>query len=298
MSQDYYVRSMRALQLAGMSESTQKAYTRSVRKLVDFYGKAPEQITEAELEEYFLHRQNVDQWSAPTLRIAYSGVRFYFTKVLGRDWHLFTYLKAKRVQRLPCILDRDEVYRVLGCIKTFHNYACLAAIYACGLRISEALALQVADIDGKRQLIHVHRGKGAKDRYIPLPDETVQLLRRYWLTHRNPVLIFPAVGRGHQQASTSTHPMAISSVQGAFRAARYAAGITKRRVSIHSLRHCYATHLLEAGVNVRAVQRYMGHSQLETTMIYLHLTRKGTEDAYKIINQTMSGFQFTHDYDQ
>ncbi|MBI4321482.1 MAG: site-specific integrase, partial [Chloroflexi bacterium] len=208
MSHDYYARSMRALQLGGMSQSTQKAYTRSVRKLVDFYGKPPEQITEVELEEYFLHRQNVDQWSAATLRIAYGGVRFYFTRVLERKWHLFTYLKAKRVQRLPCILDRDEVFRVLGCVRTFHNYTCLATIYACGLRISEALALQVADIDGKRRMIHVHRGKGAKDRYVPLPDETVQLLRRYWLTHRNPVFMFPAIGRGRQQASTSTQPMA------------------------------------------------------------------------------------------
>jgi integrase/recombinase XerD len=298
MSQDYFVRSMRALQLGGMSERTQEAYTRAVRMLVEFCGKPPEQITEIELEEYFLHRRNVDKWSASTLRIAYSGVRFFFTHVLERDWHLFTYLHAKRAQQLPCILDRDEVYQVLRGIRTFHNYACLATIYACGLRVSEALALQIADIDGKRRMLHVHRGKGAKDRYVPLPDETYQLLRRYWATHRNPVFIFPAVGRGHQQASTSTQPMAISSVQGAFREAARAAGTNKRRVSIHTLRHCYATHLLEAGVNVRVVQRYMGHSKLETTMIYLHLTRKGTEDACAIINQTMNGFQFNHDHHQ
>jgi integrase/recombinase XerD len=297
MSHDYFARSMRALQLGGMSERTQEAYTRSVRMLVEFYGKPPEQITEVELEEYFLHRRNVDNWSASTLRIAYCGIRFFFTHVLARDWHLFSYLNAKKTQQLPCILDRDEVYRVLSCVRTFHNYVCLATIYACGLRISEALALQVFDIDGKRQMIHVHRGKGAKDRYVPVPVETYQLLRQYWSRHRNPILIFPAMGRGHQQASTSIQPMAISSVQGAFREAARAAGITKRRVSIHTLRHCYATHLLEAGVNVRVVQRYMGHSKLETTMIYLHLTRKGTEDACAIINQTMTGFQYNHDHD-
>lgn len=211
MSSDYLAQSMRALQLGGMSERTQEAYTRAVRMLVQFYGRAPEQITEGELQEYFLHRRNVDRWSAPTLRIAYSGVRF-FVHVLGHDWRLFSYLNAKQPQGLPSILDRDEVYRVLGCIRTFHNYACLATIYACGLRISEALALQVADVDGKRQMIHVHRGKGAKDRYVPLPHETYQLLRRYWATHRNPVLVFPAVGRGHRRASVSTQPMAISSV--------------------------------------------------------------------------------------
>lgn len=219
--------------------------------------------------------------------------------MLQRNWHLFTYLNAKRARQLPCILDRDEVYQVLRQIRTFHYYACLATIYACGLRISEGIALQISDIDGKRQMLHVHRGKGAKDRYVPLPDETYQLLRRYWASHRNPVLIFPTMGRGgHQGAATSTQPMAISSVQNAFREAALTTGITKRRVSVHTLRHCYATHLLEAGVNVRVVQRYMGHSKLETTMIYLHLTRKGTEDACAIINQTMSGFQFNHDHHQ
>lgn len=292
MSQDYYELSMRTLQLAGMSERTQECYTRAVRMLVEFCGKSPDQITESELEDYFLHRRNIDKWSAATLRIAYSGVRFFFLNALKRDWHIFTYLKSKREQRLPCILDREDVFRLLGRIKTFHNYACLSTVYACGLRISEALALQVADIDGKRMMIHVHRGKGAKDRYVPLPPETYQLLRRYWVTHRNPTLIFPAIGRGHIKAPTATMPMAISSVQGAFKEAKLAAGITKRRVSVHTLRHCYATHLLEAGVNPRVVQRYMGHSKLETTMVYFHLTKKGTEDACKIINSTMRGFRF------
>jgi integrase/recombinase XerD len=289
---DYYQQSIRALQLAGMSERTQECYTRAVRQLVDFYGKTPDQINEPELEDYFLHRRNVHKWSSATLRIAYSGVKFFFVNVLKRDWHIFTYLKSQKERRLPCILEQGEVFKVLGRIRTFHNYACLSTIYACGLRISEALALQVSDVDGKRMMVHVHRGKGAKDRYAPLPQETYQLLRRYWVTHRNPVLIFPALGRGHNQASTSQTPMAIESVQGAFRRAKDAAGITKRRVSVHTLRHCYATHLLESGVHPEVVQRYMGHSRLETTMLYFHLTRKGTEDAYEIINHTMKGFHY------
>ena len=129
----------------------------------------------------------------------------------------------------------------------------------------------------------------SKDRYVPLPDTTYALLRRYWVTHRNPNLIFPALGRGHNLGPTSLTPMAIDSVQGAFRQAKVIAGIKKRRVSIHTLRHSYATHLLEAGVNIRAIQRYLGHGQLETTMVYLHLTSKGQEDAYGIINEVMKG---------
>jgi len=292
---DYFEQSIRALQLAGMSERTQECYTRAVRLLVDFHGRTPDQISEPELENYFLHRRNVDKWSSATLRIAYSGVKFFFVNVLKRDWHIFTYLKSQKERRLPCILERGEVFSVLGCIRTFQNYACLSTIYACGLRISEGLALQVSDIDGKRMMIHVHRGKGAKDRYVPLPQETYQLLRRYWVTHRNPDLIFPALGRGHNQGPTAKKPMAIASLQGAFRQAKHEAAINKRRVSVHTLRHCYATHLLEAGVHPEVVQRYMGHSRLETTMLYFHLTQKGTEDAVKIINLTMKGFNHDND---
>lgn len=289
---DYYEQSIRALQLAGMSERTQECYTRSVRLLADFYQKTPDLISEPELEDYFLHRRNEDKWSSATLRIAYSGVKFFFVNVLKRDWHIFTYLKSKKEKRLPCILEQEEVYKVLRCVRTFHNYACLSTIYACGLRISEALALEVSDIDGKRQMIHVHRGKGAKDRYVPLPQDTYQLLRRYWVTHKNSTLVFPALGRGSNEASTAQKPMAIDSVQGAFRQAKYTAGITKRRVSVHTLRHCYATHLLEAGVHPTVVQRYMGHARLETTMVYFHLTQKGAEDAFRIINNTMKGFRY------
>ena len=287
---DYYQQSIKALQLAGMSKSTQLCYTRSVRQLVDFYKTSPKKITEEQVQNYFLHRRNKDKWSAATLRIAQSGIKFYFINVLKRNWHTFSYLNAKRERRLPCILSREEVYRILSKVKTFHNYAFLSTVYACGLRLSEALAIQVSDIDKSRMMLHVHRGKGAKDRFVPLPVDTLGLLRRYWTTHKNPMLVFPALGRGQNKGALSKTPMAIESVQGAFRQARFAAGIKKRRVSIHTLRHCYATHLLEAGTNPRVIQRYMGHTNLETTMAYFHLTRKGAEDAYAIINKLMKGF--------
>lgn len=287
---DYYQKSIKALQLAGLSERTQQCYTRSVRQLVDFYNLAPDKISEEQLQDYFLHRRNTDKWSAATLRIAQSGIKFFFINVLKRDWHTFSYLNAKRERRLPCILSREEVFRVLGKVRTFHNYAYLSTVYACGLRLSEALNIQVSDIDKSRMMLHVHRGKGAKDRFVPLPEDTLSLLRRYWVTHKNPVLIFPAVGRGQNKGPTSEVPMSIEGVQGAFRKARYDAGIKKRRVSVHTLRHCYATHLLEAGTNPRVIQRYMGHSNLETTMAYFHLTQKGMEDAYQIINGLMKGF--------
>lgn len=287
MSQDWYQQSINALQLNGKRERTQQAYTRALRQLVDFTGKPPAAISEAELEAYFLHRRNVDRWAPNSMRISYCGIRFFFVKVLQRDWHLFQILRAKSESRLPAVLSQEEVRKVLGCVRMPRNYAFLATVYACGLRLTEALHLQVADIDSARMMLHVHRGKGAKDRYVPLPKTALSILRAHWKTHRNPCLLFPAFGRDSRSAATAATPMAISSVQGAFRAAKRQAAILKRGVSIHTLRHSYATHLLEAGVNLRVIQQNLGHSSLETTMVYLHLTRKGHEDAYALIDGLM-----------
>ena len=285
---DYYKKSMRALQLAGMSKPTQKGYTRSVRMLVDFYGKTPHLISEQELQDYFLHRKNVDQWAAATMRICYSGIKFFFINVLKRDWHTLELIHAKREQRLPTVLSLNEVWNILNAVRTPQNKAYLTAVYTCGLRLHEALFLQVTDIDAQRMRIHVHRGKGAKDRYVPLPESTLYLLRDYWKRHRNSLWIFPRLGRSGQEGPKATRPMAKASVQGALRRVLKQLKITKR-VSIHTLRHSYATHLLEAGVNIRRIQQYLGHSSLNSTMVYLHLTTQGHEHAYNIINDLMKG---------
>lgn len=287
MSKDWYQQSINALQLNGKGERTQQAYTRALRQLVDFCGKPPEAISEAELEAYFLHRRNHSHWAPNSMRISYCGIRFFFVQVLQRNWHLFDILRAKSESRLPAILSQEEVRRILSCVHTPHNYAYLATVYGCGLRLTEALHLEVSDIDGSRMMLHVHRGKGAKDRFVPLPKTTLSILRTHWKTHRNPRLLFPAWGRDSRSASRADTPMAISSVQGAFRAAKGQAAIAKRGVSIHTLRHSYATHLLEAGVNLRVIQQNLGHSSLDTTMVYLHLTAKGHEDAYALIDGLM-----------
>jgi len=278
------------MQVNGMGERTREAYLRSMRQLVEHYDRTPDHITEDELLDYFIHRQNLTGWSPATMRICYSGVKFFFKHVLKKNWHLLTIAQARRERRLPAVLSRDKVRKIFSLVRPFHNYAYLMTVYSCGLRLQEGLYLEVADIDGPRKMIHVHRGKGAKDRYVPLPESTYTLLRRYWRTHRNPRLIFPAVGRGGQSGPTSQIPMSIEGVQGALKRAKHAAGISKKGVPVHTLRHCYATHLLEAGVNLRVIQKNLGHANIETTMIYLHLTNKGSvkiEDAYQIINAVM-----------
>ena len=293
---DWYQRMIDTLQLNGKGERTQQAYTRAVRMLSQFYGKTPDLVSEQELREYFLQRKNVNHWSPKTMRICYCGIRFFYEKVLDRNWHILSILRAQNERRLPAVLSVEEVRSLFAYIKTFHNYAYLSTVYSCGLRLHEGLYLEVSDIDSQRMMIHVHRGKGAKDRYVPLPQSTLKLLRRYWLTHRHPGLVFPALGRSGQGATQAQTPMAKSSVQGAFRRAKFDAGIAKKGVAIHTLRHSYATHLLEAGVNLRVIQRYMGHAQLETTMLYLHLTQKGQEDACQLINHVMEGLD--HDLHQ
>jgi len=278
---------VKALQIAGMCERTQETYLRTVRKLIDFYDKSPDKITEEELINYFIHRQEVTEWSPATMRICYSGIKFFFINVLKRKWHTLKLAKAKREKRLPTVLSREEVKSILSKVTTFHNYTYLQTVYSCGLRLQEGLYLEVSDIDGTRNMIHVHRGKGARQRYVPLPRATYELLRKYWRTHKNQKLIFPAVGRGNNSSGpVSKIPMSIEGVQGAFRRAKLEADISKR-ASIHTLRHSYATHLLEAGVNLRVIQKNLGHSNIETTMIYLHLTNKGMEDAYQIIDSLM-----------
>ena len=287
---DWYEEMTRKLQINGKSLRTQQAYTRAVRQLAEHYHKAPEAICESELQDYFLFRRNTSKWAPKTLRICYTGIKFYYQFVLQRDWKLFAILRTQKERRLPCVLSKPVVLRILAHVRTFHNYAFFTTVYACGLRLQEALSLQVTDVDAGRMLIHIHRGKGAKDRYVPLPSQCLHLLRRYWSTHRNAHLIFPARGRSAREAPKATITMNRASVQGAFIRAKKAAGIAKPGVSVHTLRHSYATLLLEGGVNIRVIQRYLGHTCLETTMKYLHLTKKGQEDAYKIIDQVMSGF--------
>jgi integrase/recombinase XerD len=286
---DWYQRMIAALQLNGKGEPTQKAYTRAVRMLSEFYGKTPDLISEPELQEYFLNRKNVNRWAPKTLRICYGGIRFFYVNVLKRDWHIFSILRAQNEHRLPAVLSVEEVRNLLAHLKTSPHHVFLSTVYSCGLRLNEARHLEVADIDSQRMMIHVHRGKGAKDRYVALPQPTLVLLRTYWRTHKHPRLIFPARGHKKTDAQQASQPVAISSVQDAFRQAKRAAAISKKGVAVHTLRHSYATHLLEAGVNLRVIQRYLGHSRLETTMLYLHLTQKGQEDASQIINHIMEG---------
>jgi integrase/recombinase XerD len=275
------------LQLAGLAEATQKAYLRAVRQLAGHFRKPPDRITESELREYLLYLKNERHYQPSSLKIAASGILFFYTHTVPRDWVTFKNLRIPRPQTLPDVLSIAEVRRLIDAVRTLHNKTYFWTVYSLGLRLQEGLHLQVRDIDSERMLVHVHRGKGAKDRYVPLPVRTLQMLRQYWATHRNPVWLFPATGRDHDEATSAAEPMAGSSVHGAMKRVVQELGFTKR-ITTHTLRHSYATHLLEAGVNVRLIQQYLGHSSLQATMIYLHLTSLGQEQARATIERMMS----------
>ena len=275
------------LQPAGLAEATQKAYLGAVKQFAAHFHKPPDQISGQEFREYLLYLKNQRHYSPSALKIAASGILFFFRHTVPRDWPTFNTLSIPRPRSLPDVLSIDELRRLIDTVHTAHNKAFFWTVYSLGLRLQEALNLQVADIDSDRMLVHVHRGKGAKDRFVPLPLRTLTVLRRYWKTHRHLVWLFPATGRDHDQAATATEPMARSSVHGAIKRVVRRLGI-KKKVTIHTLRHSYATHLLEAGINLRLIQRYLGHSSLQATMIYLHLTSLGQEQARATINSLMS----------
>jgi site-specific recombinase XerD len=274
------------LQLREFSERTQEAYTRAVRQLAEHYHKSPDLITEEELRQYFLHIINVKHYSRNTTTIALCGIRFFFEQTLNRKWTIFNLVRPAPEHKLPVILSLEEVREILNHVRLPRYRVCLSTIYACGLRLQEGIRLAVPNIDSARMMIHVRHGKGNKDRYVPLPRRTLELLRDYWSTHRNPVLIFPAEGRDHIDLSKATEPMSKSSVQDAFRAALKQSGINKR-ASVHTLRHSWATHLLEAGVNLRLIQEYLGHSSPATTSVYTHLTVKAEQLGAEAINRVI-----------
>jgi integrase/recombinase XerD len=274
------------LQLRGLSEKTQAAYVRAVRQLAEHYSKSPDQITEEELRQYFLHLKNVKQASRSACTVALCGIKFFFQHTIRREWTTLDLVRPSREKKLPVVLSVDEVRQVLGCLRREHYRVCLSTIYSCGLRLQEGVNLQVADMDSNRMFIHVRKGKGAKDRYVPLPERTLEMMRQYWSVHRHPVWLFPAPTRAGASISAATRPMSVSGVQRAFKAALQESGVQKR-ATVHTLRHSYATHLQEAGVNLRLIQAYLGHSSPKTTAIYTHLTRKAEDLAAQAINLVM-----------
>ena len=279
------------MQLRGLSEITQDRYASAVRQLAEHYGKSPAKLDEEDLRQYFLYLKNDKQLSRSTCTVALCGIKFFYEYTLTREWPTLMLMRPPKEHKLPVVLSVDEVKHLLGCLRLPHYRVCLSVIYACGLRVSEGVKLKTTQVDGDRMLLHVQRGKGAKDRYVPLSKHILELLRQHWTTHRHPVWLFPARGpRGNGSSATAETPMTVRSVQRALKSALKESGLQKR-ATVHTLRHSWATHLLEAGVDLRIIQAYLGHSSPTTTAIYTHLTHKSEALATETINQLTAGLR-------
>ena len=258
-------RMIQDLQLKGYSTSTQDLYVRSVRQLCEHYNKPPGRITEEDLRDYFVYGKNVKKWSRSTSTVNLCGIKFFYENTIKRPWPTLSFIRPGHEKKLPVVLSRQEARNILSRIQLLRYRACLTTIYTCGLRLSEGTHLKVEDIDSARGFIHIRQSKGKKDRMVPLPIKTLALLREQWQSHRNKVWIFPSGHNGTKMPEAAT-PVSTSSVQKAFRRALNSAGINKK-ATVHTLRHSWATHLLEVGVNLRLIQTWLGHSTPTTTSV-------------------------------
>lgn len=249
----------------GLADRTRESYLWAVTGLARFYHRSPDQISDVEIQAYLVHLLRDRQRSWSTCNIVLNGLRFFYHTTLKRDRTTFTIPAPRHSGKLPVVLSRDEVQRLITAAPNLRQRTMLLTTYAAGLRLTEVLHLQVQDIDSARLTIRVVQGKGGKDRYTVLSAHLLEALRAYWRVARPRSWLFPARGE-------PLRPLDPSSLQKAYQRAKQRAGITKPG-GVHTLRHCFATHLLEAGVDLHTIQRLLGHGHLTTTTRYFQLTR-------------------------
>lgn len=268
------------LRLRGHSEKTIKAYVLSVVDFSRFLGGNPAKATNEDVRSYFIDLKMKRKLAYSSINQKRSGLKRFFNMTVGEPKPILDEVQKRRSRTLPTVLSHPVVLSILKNVERPQLRMCLTTIYSCGLRIMECLKLDQSDIDGDRRMVWIRQGKGMKDRCVPLPQRTLELLREYWARHRpkGTSWVFP---------STRGKPMDASNVSRAMRLAVRQTG-NLPHATIHTLRHSYATHLLEAGVDIRTIQYYLGHSSLATTMIYTHVTDQSQIDTRAVIDLLMS----------
>ncbi len=283
--QELYQRHLRLLKLQGKSQKTIEAYSRAIRRARDHFDCCPDLITPEQFESYFAQLIETHSWS--TVKIDRLGLQFFWRFVLERDWQWINMVKPPKVKSIPDILSVPEVEKVIGKTRKLRCRVFLLTTYSMGLRLGEALSLQISDIDADRNRVHIRRGKGHKDRLVPLPDLTLEALRELWKRHRHPHFLFPNPTGSFERIQKATTHMDRGGTQQAMKQVVKECGISKK-VSIHSLRHSYATHLLERGLSLRHIQAILGHASPTTTARYAHLTDITEKDSITTINGLMN----------
>lgn len=251
-----------AMQQRGFSPRTHQSYLAAVRALAKYFHKPPDQLQQEQIQEYFVYLVKERHLSAASCKLYLNGIRFLYLQVLKWDQFDIPIQTPKRPQKIPELLTRQEVKQIIEACDAYKHRLMLLTCYGCGLRVSELVALKVRHIDGERQLLRVEQGKGAKDRAVVLSAALLNQLRRYWQKERPKRWLFPNRNTPHLHLSIST-------AQKVFKRAKDKINIEKIG-GIHSLRHAYATHQLESGLPVYVLQQQLGHSDIHSTMHYVH----------------------------
>ena len=256
---------IKMMTLRTLGKTSQRSYLAAVTGLAKYHRKSPDDITKEMIEDYLLYLINEKKRAPKGVAVVVSGVRFFYKHVIG-DEHRSPNYGTRRVRKLPTVLTQEEVWRIINAPKNIKHRLLLMTTYSAGLRAGEVIKLKPEHIDSKRMLIKVEEGKGGKDRYTLLSKMLLKELRHYYKKFRPKTYLFPSAYKGRGLLTYET-------VRSTYEDARNKAGV-KKGPGIHTLRHSFATHLLEAGYDLRKIQILMGHRSLTTTMIYLHVSRE------------------------
>lgn len=274
------------LTLQGKSERTIDMYSRYIRKISEYFDCCPDHLNKAQLKDYFLYLVENKSWSA--VKIARNAIQFCYTHVLNKPWEWVDIVKPPRVETLQDVLSLSETQLIINRTQQLRYQTYYFVTYSMGLRLSEALNLTINDIDSHLMRVHIRAGKGKKDRFVPLPLLTLKALRHYWATHRHELLLFPG-GKAPHIRDGKPMVMDKGGVQKTIKIVAKQCNISKN-VHIHTLRHSFATHLLETGVNLRSIQVLLGHSSPETTAIYTRMTQEAAQNSALVMNAMVDQF--------
>jgi len=276
---------LKLLKLQGKSEKTTDSYSRAVRRVRDRFDCLPEQLTPEQLQDHFALLVDSHSWS--TVKVDRLGLQFFWKHVLKKEWEWINIVKPPKVKSIPDILTLSEIERLIAATRKLRYRVFILVTYSMGLRLEEALPLQVSDIDAERKMVHIRRGKGHKDRMVPLPDLALQALRALWLKHRHPYWLFPNARGSFETIQQATTHMNKGGAQQAMKAVVNECAI-KKKISVHNLRHSWATHLLERGLSLRHIQALLGHNSPNTTARYTQFTEVAEQDSKVTINELVN----------
>ncbi|MES9900690.1 MAG: site-specific integrase [Sedimenticola sp.] len=273
-----------AMTVRGFSPRTHESYLRAVRGLAKYYHRSPDTLTPKQIQRYFTYLAVERGLAWSSCRLAFHGIRFLFLQVLQRSRFDMEITTPKRKEQIPELLNHAEVAAILNACKNPKHRLMLTLCYGCGLRVNELTHLHVSDIDGERGLLRIEQGKGGKDRLLPLGPTLLEQLRVYWRHYRPDNWLFPS--------PLLVKPLNVSAIQRVFARVKQQAGV-KKRGGIHSLRHAYATHQLEAGIPIHRLQHLLGHQDLHSTLRYVHWVPSKNEGSGP--HDLMANLEVDHD---